>query len=189
MLYDIEKITAKIGKTQKSAEYKDLVYDLESFIIDYCYPMEDDDSVNISSYGKTNLRNKLYDDYERSFVCTKLKPVLSALEIPESVKGFRLVEMLVLECARITLSGCTYKMKDVYPTVAEQFGISAHNCERLCRYACAFAKPDAGFSVKYPALEELTHRTVEEVTVKELVDILVWYIICECNFKRKTLTK
>ncbi|MBE6681419.1 MAG: hypothetical protein E7600_03935 [Ruminococcaceae bacterium] len=192
MLYDLEKTRAKIEEIHKSDEYKKLVYDLESFIIDYCYPIQDDydfsETEKSDFIGKINLRNRIAEDGERGFVFTKLRPVLISLQIPESVKGFRLLEMLVLECVRITLSQGSYKMKDVYPVVAKKFGINAHNCERLCRYACTFAKPTANFALKYPSLEELTHRTVEDVTVKELVDILVWYLICECNFKRKTYT-
>lgn len=192
MLYDLEKTKAKIEEIHKSDEYKNLVYDLESFIIDYCYPLQDElqdtESESTDYAGKMALRNKIAYESEKGFVFTKLRPVLVALGIPESVKGFRLLEMLVLECVRITLSQGSYKMKDVYPVVAKKFGINAHNCERLCRYACMFAKPTAGFALKYPSLEELTHRTVEDVTVKELVDILVWYLICECNFKRKTYT-
>ena len=51
------------------------------------------------------------------------------------------------------------------------------------RYACKGVVPSREFSQKYPFFEVLTHRTYEEVTVKELVDILVKYVITKCNLR------
>lgn len=189
MLYDTEKKILNKEKKRNSEEYKDLAYDLESFIIDNCYPTNrsDNDAIRLEYDGKINLKNKLCEEYERDFVFSRIRPVLVSLEIPEALKGFRMLELLVLECARCMLEQRSYRMTLIYPVVAQYFGITAHNCERLCRYACSFARPDIKFALKYPDLESLTHRTVENVTVKELVDLLVWYIIEKCSFKQKSL--
>ena len=187
MLYDIKRKILNKDELKNSKEYKDLAYDLESFIIDNCYPAEMDGyDVEKSEFaGKIALRNILYDEYESEFVSTRLRPILVCLGIPEALKGFRMLETLVLECAKCLLESKQYRLNLVYPVVAERFGITAHNCERLCRYACSFAKPDAKFSLNYPMLESLSHRTVESVTVKELVDLLVWYLVDKCSFNRK----
>lgn len=187
MLYDIERTIAKLDKNYKSDEYRRLVYDLESFIIDNCHDDEVNDIELLERQGKLQLKNAVTYEYEKNFVFSKLRPVLVSLGIQESVKGFRMIQMLVLECAKRTLDGKDYHMMEIYPIVAERFDINAHNCERLCRYACDNAKPTLRFANKYPSLEELTHRTFEKVTVKELVDILVRYLITECKFRRKNL--
>lgn len=190
MLYDIERTIAKLDKNYKSDEYLRLVYDLESFIIDNCHNDGSEDIEQLEREGKLQLRSVVVHEYEKNFAYAKLRPVLVSLGIQESVKGFRMLQMLVLECAKRTLDGKTYQMMEIYPIVAEDFGINAHNCERLCRYACDYAKPTLRFANKYPSLEELCHRTYEKVTVKELVDLLVRYLITDCKFRRKSfLTK
>ena len=184
MLYNPEKTLLKMEKNSKKEEYCDLVYDLESFIIDNCYPKDSENCVSKQEHnGKMQLHKKLTDEKQLEFVISKLRPILTSLEIPESLKGFRMLEFLVYECAKSALLKNGYSMTEIYPVVAEQFGITAHNCERLCRYACSFAKPSHSFIYKYPCLESLSHRTVEKVTVKELADLLVWYLINRCGYK------
>jgi hypothetical protein len=73
-------------------------------------------------------------------------------------------------------------MSDVYKEASQRFGINAHNAERLCRYACDYVNVTRNAISAYPFLEQLTHRTVENVTVKELVDVLVRYVITKCRF-------
>ena len=118
----------------------------------------------------------------------EIRPVLCELGIPESVKGFRLLEECVLEAARKTVSGDAYLMMDIYPIVASKFDITPHNAERLCRYACDYVTPTRMSVRKYPFLEPLTHRTYENVTVKELVDLLVSYVAVKCKFKKKRVS-
>ncbi|MBQ7399901.1 MAG: hypothetical protein IJW06_05540 [Clostridia bacterium] len=184
MLYDIERTIKRMKDTKDGDEYKDLVYDLESFIIDMSFPEDDENGAQKRSYlGKIELVGKVLDEKETEKVFSKIRPVLLQLGIHECIKGFRLIEMCTLEAARIASSERTYQMKDIYPIVAKKFGITAHNCERLCRYACRGIVPSRDFAQKFPFFEELTHRTYEEVTVKELVDILVKYIIVKCNFR------
>ena len=185
MLYDIERTIKMMDKAAGSDEYKDLVYDLESFIIDLAFD-DDGDGVNPekqSYLGKLELMNQVRDQREGEKVFAKIRPVLVHLGIPEGIKGFRLLEACVLEAARLAVSGKDYRMKDVYPVVARQFSINSHNCERLCRYACLSVNPDRAFAQKYPFFEELTHRTYEQVTVKELVDLLVKYVLLKCQVR------
>ena len=176
MLFDIERTIKKMDKNIKSDEYKDLVYDLESFIIDYSYDNGDalssNDAERQSYLGKIELVNKVLDERESEKVFIKIRPVLLQLGINEGVTGFRLLEGCVLEAARMIVTFGTYKMKDIYPIVAKNNSITAHNCERLCRYACGNIVPGKEFARKYPFFEALTHRTYEAVTVKELVDVI-----------------
>lgn len=184
MLYDIERTIKRMKDDREADEYKDLVYDLESFIIDMSFSQDDENDIQKRSYlGKMELVGRVLDEKESEKVFSKIRPVLLKLGIHESIKGFRLLEMCALVASRITLSGRAYQMKDVYPVVAEKFGITAHNCERLCRYACKGIVPTREFSQKYPFFEVLTHRTYEEVTVKELVDMLVKYVVAKCNLR------
>ncbi len=186
MLHDVERKIKKINNTAKSDEYKDLVYDLESFIIDMTYSDGGKENVDRQSYlGKIELVGQVLDEREKEKVFSRIRPILVKLGIHESIKGFRLIENCVLEASRLSAGGIEYKMKDVYPIVAKAFGITSHNCERLCRYACKGIVPTKEFSLKYPFFEELTHRTYEEITVKELVDILVKYVLVKCNFRNR----
>lgn len=188
MLYDLKKSIKRMNDNYRSDEYKDLVYDLESFIIDLAYNSADDnESAERQSYlGKIELSNKVFEEKQEENVLSKIRPILSELGIPESVKGFRLLEYCVLEAARRVCDNGVYTMKDIYPVVGKKFGITAHNCERLCRYACESITPTVSFARRYPFFEELTHRTYEAVTVKELIDILVRFILAKLNFKLKT---
>lgn len=185
MLFDIEKTAKRLDEARNDKLYKDLVYDLESFIIDLCYSDCDTDASKQAYNGKISLVNSVINEKETSKVFSKLRPILVDLGIREEIKGFRLLETMVLEAARCVQSGKTYYMKSLYPAVAEIFGISAHNCERLCRYACSFIEIPDDFSARYPYLEEITHRTYEKVTVKELVDTLANYLVFRCKFKSK----
>lgn len=189
MLYDIEKSIKRLDNSRKSDDYKNLVYDLESFIIDITYKEEDESvcSAEKQSYlGKVELVNKVLDEHEEKLVFSRIRPVLSELGIRETVKGYRLMECCILEASRKIVNDGRYVMKEIYPNVAKSFGISAHNCERLCRYACSNIKPTAYFARKYPFFEELTHRTYENVTVKEIVDIFAKYVVLKCNIRPKT---
>lgn len=185
MLTDIEKAALRIEETRNDKLYKDLVYDLESFIIDLCYGDCDTDASKQAYNGKVSLVNSVINEKETSKVFARLRPILSELGIREEIKGFRLIESLVLEAARCIQAGKTYYMKTLYPAVASIYGISSHNCERLCRYACSFIEIPDDFSAKYPYLDEITHRTYEKVTVKELVDTLANYLVFRCKFKSK----
>ena len=185
MLYDIERTIRKLDKNSASDEYKDLVYDLESFIIDIAFDEEsENENPEKQSYlGKLELVNQVRDKREGEKVFSKIRPILVSLGIHEGVKGFRLIEACALEAARQKLSVGDYRMKDVYGVVAKHYSINAHNCERLCRYACLSVNPDRAFAQKYPFFEELTHRTYENVTVKELVDLLVRYVLSKCSIR------
>lgn len=189
MLIDIEKTAERIERERNDRSYKDLVYDLESFIIDLFYGESDSDAVKQAYNGKISLVGSVINEKETAKVFSKIRPILVELGMREEIKGFRLIETLVLEAARCIQSGKTYYMKTLYPIVAQRFGISAHNCERLCRYACTFIEIPRDFSIKYPFLDEITHRTYEKVTVKELVDILANYLVFKCKFKSKCINR
>jgi hypothetical protein len=161
------------------------VYDLESFIIDVSFDEENENPEKQSYLGKLELVNAVRDKREGEIVFSKIRPILVNLGIHEGVKGFRLIEACVLEAAREKLARGTYIMKHVYSVVAKNNSINAHNCERLCRYACLSACPNRTFAQKYPFFEELTHRTYENVTVKELVDLLVRYVLSKCIVRLK----
>lgn len=192
MLYDIERKIKSTEKNVKSEEYKKLLYELESYIIELTYNADenssDGDAEKQSYIGKKELAAKVLDENESIKVYSKIRPILLKLGIPEGNKGFRLLEACVLEASRRTVETGTYRMKDVYPVVAKQFSITPHNCERLCRYACDSAMPDREFAKSYPVFEILTHRTYEKVTVRELVDLLVCYIVSRCNIRNRSIT-
>ena len=189
MLFDVENRNKREREIVNSKEYKDLVYELESFLIDTYY---DDgkghgecEPIKQEYKGKVEIANKVIDELEHKRVFGEIRPVLCELGIPESVKGFRLLEECVLEAARKNVCGECYFMMDIYPIVAQRFNITSHNAERLCRYACDYVTPTRLAVRKFPFLEPLTHRTVENVTVKELVDLLVCHVVLKCKFKRR----
>jgi len=182
MLYDASKLAKKRLDKRLSREYMDIVYDIESYVID----MTGDDSRTSPSKqarrGAELVALDVYDEYERKNVCFHVGAILSSLGVPQSIKGFRILEECVLVSARLVKKGLPYHMSEVYKEVSERFGINAHNAERLCRYACDYVNPSRNAICAYPFLEQLTHRTVENVTVKELVDVLVRYVITKCRF-------
>ena len=177
---DLEKHVANKEKMFSDNDFKDLVYDLESFIIDSFY-----DNEGKQENSKCSLVLKLVDEKERAFVYSSVSPILVSLGIHESVFGFRLLLACVLEAARCILTGKSLVMKEIYKAVSSLYGISVNNCERLCRYACSHISISRGFSQAYPYLEGLTHRTFEKITVKELVESLCSYLIVECKFKTR----
>ena len=193
MLYDIERKIRMTENNIKSDNYKDLLYDLESYIIELSYESDDcmleSDAQKQSYIGKRELVNKVLDENESIKVYSKIRPVLLKLGIREGNKGFRLLACCTLEASRRIVESGSYRMKDVYGVVAHDFGITAHNCERLCRYACNEVMPDREFAKRYPYFEELTHRTYERVTVKELVDLLSGYAIAKCNVRNRSIIK
>lgn len=180
MLYNIKKSIKQIDDRRKNKEYRDLAYELESFIIDYS--SNDNGSFTDDKEGKLLLAQKVLDESEHMKVFSRIRPVLIRLGINEGLKGFRLLEACVVEALRIYQNCGVFSMKDVFPSVADKFGISSVNCERLCRYACKDIIPTRDFAMEYPFFEALTHRTYEPVTVKELVETLVNYVHLECNF-------
>lgn len=191
MLYDIERKIKQTEKDVKSDSYKELLYDLESYIIELSYAADncECDAERQAYIGKKELVNKVLDESESIKVHSRIRPILLKLGLREGNKGFRLLEACVLEASRQTVECGGYRMKDVYPVVAKQFNITAHNCERLCRYACDEAEPNKDFARSHPYFEELTHRTYEKVTVKELMDILVAYALAKCNVRDRGLSK
>lgn len=180
MLYDIEKLFENEEKKKNSEQYKKLVYDLESYIIDCCFEGEGEDEI-FDDFESAKSALSEIKACERAF--SLIRPILCELDMRESNKGFRMTEMLIYECVKTALAKEPYYISELFPIVAKRFSTSAHNCERLCRYACGFAKPTLSFAGKYPSLEVLTHRTYEKVTVKELCDALVRYLLEDCDFK------
>lgn len=175
MLYDIERTIKRMEEKYKSKEYRDLVYDLESFIIDLGFDGEQkgqDENISI----KENSEQKVLEQNIKKAVYTELRRILTDLEINENLKGFRILEECIFQALMFSLNNQSYRMMDIYPLAAEKFGINAHNAERLCRYACSYIKVTKRFALKYPLIESITHRTYEKVTVKELCDLLVYYI-------------
>ena len=166
---------------QTDKVFKDLIYDLESFVIDTFYDHE------VSSEKKSFelLSKKLTDEKEHTFVFSKLRPVLVCLGIREQTGGFRLIEECVLHAVRMKMEGKEIIMKQIYETVSAKNNLSSYNCERMCRYACKSIHLTSDFVREYPFLESLTHRTYEKITVKELVENLTYYLIIECKFKTK----
>lgn len=174
MLYDIERTIKRMEEKYKSKEYRDLVYDLESFIIDLGF---DGEKINEKSQStKETVMRKVLEDNIQQAVYSEVRKILTDLEINENLKGFRILEECIFRALMLSLNNQSYRMMDIYPLAAEKFGINAHNAERLCRYACSYIKVTKRFAVKYPLIESITHRTYENVTVKELCDLLVYYI-------------
>ncbi len=183
MLYDKEKLQSIKNKKRLSKQYLDLIYDLESYVIDAAFEQKSTIGAEKQAVkGAEIVAKEMLFCYERSGVYTLISTVLEELGIPKSVKGFRILEECVFEAARLSKASKPYFMSDIYPIVAERFGVTSHNAERLCRYACEYVVPTRNLAVKYPFLEELTHRTVESVTVKELVDVLVHHVVKNCRF-------
>ncbi len=189
MLYNLERKIKRDNEIENSREYKDLVYDLESFLIDMSYPLEQEneqiEAKKQEHRGKIEIANAVINELEQKNVVSLIHPVLIELGIPQSIKGFRILESCVLEGARMYLQSRSLMMMEIYSIVASQYNITAHNAERLCRYACDYVNPTRQAVKKFPFLEPLTHRTYENVTVKELVDLLVEYSLRNCRFRSK----
>ena len=175
MLYDIERTIKRMEQKYKSKEYRDLVYDLESYIIDLGFDAKSDDANKLQD-TKDELCEKLSEQKFSDAVFGELRKILLDLEINENLKGFRVLEQCIYEALKLSLNNKPYRMMDIYPVAAQKFNINAHNAERLCRYACSYINVTKRFALKYPEIEAITHRTYENVTVKELCDLLVYYI-------------
>ncbi len=187
MIKEQIKIADRLNEKYNSKEYKDLVYDLESCIIDMYYPesKENDTGKVQAARGKAKIASVMLDEIEEKRVFETVRPILVELGITPSVKGMRIIERCVIECARLAVENKRYNMSEIYETAGKFFSITPHNAERLARYACDKVRPTRNIVIKYPFLEVLTHRTVENVTVKELCDVLVRYVVVKCKFRQR----
>lgn len=185
MLQNVEKMIENLHKNQTDKQYLDIIYDIESFLIDLWYENCESDPVKQSKIGKIVLSEKALEQNEHLKISSKLRPLLRELGIGPQVKGLHMLEMCTLEAVRAKSVSENYYIKDVYLIVSKKFCTTPSNCERLCRYACSKIEFPADFGKKYPYLESLTHRTYEKVTVKELVDALSNYLIYKHKFKSK----
>lgn len=175
MLYDIERTIKRMEQKYKSKEYRDLVYDLESYIIDLGFDSDKQNFQNDVDTKEIQSKN-LTEQKICDAVYSELRKILIDLEISENLKGFRVLEECIFQALMLSLASKEYRMMDIYPIAAAKFNINAHNAERLCRYACSYINVTKRFAQKYPLMESITHRTYEKVTVKELCDLLVYYI-------------
>ncbi len=180
MVFSIDKE----NKT-KDKNILDLVYDIESFIVDLTYEDGGESPERQAYLGKLKLAKQAYAENERKLLYTRLLPIMKELGIREEIKGFRLLLELVKENLSCLQNNETFLLCDGYQTVSAEYRITPKCCERLCRYACASITFDKDFAKKYPGLSPLTHRTYEKVTVKELVNTLAEYVFVKYKPKNR----
>ena len=190
MLYDIDRTLEKIKKDRESNEFCDLVYDVESYVIDLMYAgderIRDINPEKQEKKGRARVCEYIINEKEYTQVIAVLTPVLCELGIPRQIKGFRILEDCVLEAAREVINRRPYYMMNIYPKVAQKYGITPNNAEKLCRYACKCITVNRSTIAKYPFVEALTRREYEAITLKEAIDVLVNFVVENCKFKAKT---
>ena len=189
MLYDIDKTLDLIIKRQESREVCDLVYDIESYIIDLMYASDErleEVSPNVQEKrGRAKASEYIVNEKETVAVLQLLEPVMTEMGIPRQIKGFRMVEECVIEGARQTINKRPYHLRDMYPMLAQKYNVSCNNAEKLCRYACSCIDINRMTVAKFPFLEILLRGTYENITLRETVDVLVNYVVENCKFTAK----
>ena len=186
MLYDKDKNGNGAVTLETDREIKDLLYDLESYVIDTFY-IDEAETSKTAHTGMTRLVSKVLEEKAVSKAHSFVNPLLSGLGIHNQVKGIRLLEECIFETAVKMICGKSFTMKEIYSKVAAKNNISVSNCERLCRYACTHIELTNELSSRYPCLKALTHRTFEKITVKELVECLAVYLVVDCKFRYKPI--
>ena len=185
MLYDIDRKNEYIGSLKNDRKMRDLVYDIESYIIDSIYSLseEEQNPVLQEQKGRSMVCDYIVDENEKSRIIAVLQPIMDKMGIPQSIKGYRMLQSCVIICVRQAINKRQYLLKDVYPMLAKEYSVSSNNAEKLCRYACSYINISRQLSDKYPVHERLTRREYEDITLKQTVDVLVKYTIKNCKFE------
>ncbi len=189
MLYDKDKTNLVINEKQRqsSSGYCDLVYDIESYIIDLVYSdcgsTEKSDAELQEKKGRRLLRDIILSEKEQERIYSSLANVLYELGIPRHVKGFRMIAECTIEAVKEEVNGRPFYLMNIYPLLAQKYATTANNVEKLCRYACNYVDVSAFSIAKYSGLEALLKRNGENIMLKEMVDALVKYIIKSCRLK------
>lgn len=189
MLYDKDKTSLVINEKQRqrSSGYCDLVYDIESFIIDLSYlncgNIGTADAGLQEKRGRRQLRDIILSEKEKERIYSTLVNVLSELGIPRHVKGFRLLAECIIEAVKEEVNARPFYLMNIYPLLAQRYATTPNNVEKLCRYACDYADISAFAAEKYPELLPLFRKNSESITLRETVDALVKHAVKSCRLK------
>ena len=189
MLYDIDKTLELMSKTRKSREFCDLVYDVESYLIDLVYA-ENESIENINPVvqekkGKAKVCEYIISEKENQRMRALLDPVMTELGIPKQIKGYRMLQDCIMIASREAVNNRPYYLMNVYPVLASEYNISVNNAEKLCRYACGSIQVGRLTVDNYPFLDVLARKQYENITLKETVDVLVKYVVSNCKLITK----
>ncbi len=187
MLRDTDREQQYLKEREKTKQYKDLAYDIESYLIDLMYAsserIEDSDALLQENEGRRLVTKHILTGKESEKVQKCLCEVMVQMGIPRNIKGFRILQDCVEECVKQRINNKQYMLKDVYPVLAQKHNITDNNAEKLCRYACTFIDTAKVRENNLQIYGTLGRRTVENITLREVVDVLVDYVVKKNKFK------
>ncbi len=189
MLRDPDREKQYHNEREKTKSYQDLAYDIESYLIDLMYAsserIEDNDGAFQENVGRKLVTKQILTAKESEKVQKCLCEVMQQMGMPRNIKGFRLLQDCVEECIRQKINNKQYMLKDVYPILAQKYNITPNNAEKLCRYACTFTDTEIIRKNNIVIYETLGRRTVENITLREIVDVLVEYVMKKYKFRSR----
>jgi len=188
MLYDIDKTLHIVKENRRNRDFCDLVYDVESYIIDLMYVGGDrlsETALSQEIKGRAKLSNLMMSEKERENAFSVLCEVMCELGVPRQIKGFRLLCDCILEAVKEKINNRPYYLMNIYPVLSQKYRVSVNNAEKLCRYACNYINISRSIIAKYPCLEVLTRRSYESITLKETVEVMTSYVIKNCKIKTR----
>lgn len=174
---------------EKARQYRDLAYDVESFLIDLVYhsgeAVDPDDIVKQEIIGKEKVKGQVLNDKKTEKMRKCLVDVLLQMGIPNNLKGFRLLIDCVVDCVNQNIVSGRHLLKNAYPVLAEKYSISKNGAEKLIRYACAFVDVKKIKQSNKQIYGILSRRTVENITLLEVVNVLMEYLMKKYKIKSR----
>lgn len=186
MLYDLDRCVAEYSDRGESRRMCDLAYDIESYVIDVMYAENHVSPAAQEKKGRCRMAELIISENERKKLLSFLTPLLCDMGIPRQLKGFRMLEDCVIEASQCLINNKPYYLRNMYPIIAEKYGITENNAEKLCRYACGCINIERRCIVKYPLLDSLTRKSYESVTLGETVEVLTKIVAEKLKIRKKT---
>lgn len=127
-----------VDKTEKSKEFRDARYNLESFLIDCAHFREKQKEPCIDKSSKRAkesmiLSKKAHQDFVR--INGYLSDILEKLGIPRKLSGTKYLKFCICQKA----IDDNLQMMQLYQMCAKEYSKNVPVIEQSCRYACSYA--------------------------------------------------
>ncbi len=127
-----------VDKTEKSKEFRDARYNLESFLIDCAhFRKKDADAFSDKNAAKVRESMVLSKQSRQNFLTINeyLSGILSKLGIPQKLSGTKYLKYCICKKALDD----DIQMMQLYEICAREYSKNVPVIEQSCRYACSYA--------------------------------------------------
>lgn len=170
-----------VGKTEKSKEFRDARYNLESFLIDCSHFRKSEKQVLGDKDSKRARESMILSKQARQNFLTineYLSEILTKLGIPQKLSGAKYLKYCI---CRKALDD-DIQMMQLYEMCAKEYSKNVPVIEQSCRYACSYAD----FSNLSSLISGIRFLYGQVPTVKDTVFILSSVISEKFDIKNMT---